>query len=60
MNNNEKETVFDILNNVGLQDMKHTKGLISARMKDAWYNVQKTLTEFLNPRLPAIEKIEET
>ena len=35
LNNNEKETVFDILNNVGFLDMKYTEGLSSTRMKDA-------------------------
>ena len=33
LNNNEKETVFDILNNVGFCDMKHTKCLHSAERK---------------------------
>ena len=39
----KKETVFDILNNIGFYDMKHTKGLNSARMKGALYNLPKTI-----------------
>ena len=46
MNNNEKETVFDIYNNVGFMDMKHTKGLNSARMRDALCNNPKTIAIF--------------
>ena len=58
LNNNEKETVFDKLNNVGLYDKRHTKDINSARMKDALYILPKLKTEILNLPVPAIEKIE--
>ena len=45
LNNKEKGTIFDILNHVGLYDMKHTKDLGSASTKDALYNLPKTMTE---------------
>ena len=54
MNSNEKETVFDIPDNVGFYDMKHTTGINSARMKDVLYNLPKTITEILSPPLPKI------
>ena len=41
LENNEKETVIDIIDNVGFYDMKHTKGLNSSRMKDALYCLPK-------------------
>ena len=55
---NKKETVFDILNNVGFYDMKPTKSFISARMKDALYNVPKTIPKILDSFLPAYENEE--
>ena len=60
LDNIEEEAVFDILNNVGFYDMTHTKGLISARMKDAFYNSPKTFSETLNSVLPETEKIEDS
>ena len=48
LNDNEKKTVFDILNNVGFNNMKHTKGLKSARMKDVLYILPKTIPTILN------------
>ena len=39
--------------------MKHTKGLKSARMKDAFCILPKTLPKILCPPLPAIENVEE-
>ena len=55
LNNNEKETTFDILNNVKFYDMKYTKRLKSARMKDALYILPKTITKMSDLLLPAIE-----
>ena len=58
MNTNEKKTVFDILNNVGFYDMKHKKGLNSARRKDALYNLPQTIPKIRNALLPASENKE--
>ena len=60
LNNNEKETVFDILYNFGFYDMKHTKGLNSAKTKDALHNLPKTITNSLILPLPEVEKIEDS
>ena len=38
--------------------MRHNKGLNSARMKDALYNLPKAIAEIRNPPLPAIEVLE--
>ena len=56
----EKETVFDTLNIVGFYDMKHTKQLNSTRMKNASYNLPKTITKNLNPPLTEIENIKDS
>ena len=53
LNNNEKESVFDTLKNVGFYDVKHMKGLTSARKKDA-LNIPPKKPEILNLLLPAI------
>ena len=58
MENYELETVFDILDNVGFFDMKHTKVLITTRLKVALYLLPKTITKILNHSSPAIEIIE--
>ena len=60
LNDNENETKIDILNKVELYDMKHTKRLKSARMKDALHILPKTITNFSDPLLPAIESIEDS
>ena len=44
----KKETVLDVPNDVGLYDMKHTKKLNSARMKDVLHNLPKTLPKKFN------------
>ena len=41
MDNEDKSTVYDILKNAGFYSMKHTKGLNSARMRDALHNLPK-------------------
>ena len=55
MDDEDKLTVYDILKNTGFYSMKHTKGLKSARMIDALYNLQKEIDKIRNPPLPAIE-----
>ena len=55
MDDEHKSTVYDILKNTGFYAMKHTKGLYSARMKDALYNLPKEIAKIGNPSLPAIE-----
>ena len=60
MKNNEKEIAFDIPNNVGFYDMKHTKGLISAGMKDALLKLAKTIRKFLIPLSPANGTVEDS
>ena len=55
MDNEDKSTVYDILKNTGFYSMKHTKGLNSARMRDALYNLPKEIAKIGNPPLAAIE-----
>ena len=38
--------------------MKHTKGSDSAKMKDALYNIPKTIPKILKCPLPTLENIE--
>ena len=51
----DKLTIFNILKNTGFYSKKHTKGLKSARMIDALYNLSNKTAKFRNPPLPAIE-----
>ena len=55
MDDEDKSTVYDILKNIGFYSMRHTKGLKSARMKDALINRPKEIEKIRNPPLPAIE-----
>ena len=55
MDNEDKLTIYDILKNIGFYSMRHTKGLKSARMKDALINLPKEIDKIRNPPLPAIE-----
>ena len=55
MDNEDKLTIYDILKNIGSYSMKHTKGLKSARMKDALINFPREIDKVRNPTLPAIE-----
>ena len=57
LDNDEKETVFDILNIVGFYDMRHTKGVKSTRMKDSLKYLPKVIQRTRNPllSLPSIE-----
>ena len=55
MDDEDKSTVYAILRYTSFYSMKHTKGLNSARMKDALYILPKEIAEIRNPPLPAIE-----
>ena len=55
LDNFEKETVFDILQNVGFYDNIPKIGFKAARMKDALYDLPKEVAKIRNPPLPAIE-----
>ena len=61
MHNDEKETVFDINNNVGFYDTIHTKRLKSVRMNDALKQLLKVMKRIRRPllSLPSNEGIEE-
>ena len=58
MDNFEKETVFEILQNVGFYDNIPKVGLKAARMKDALYDLPKAIAKIRNPPLPRIENVE--
>ena len=60
LNNNEKETVYDILKDVGFYNRRHNKGLKSFRMQDALYVLPKVIDKMRNPPLPAIENEEDS
>ena len=45
MDDEDKSTVYDILKNIGFYSMRHTKGLKSARMQDALYNLPKEIAK---------------
>ena len=57
MNNNEKETVYNILKDVGFYNTRHKIGLKAARMKDALYDLPKEIAKIRNPTLPSIENV---
>ena len=59
LDNVEKETVFGLLENVGFCDKILEKGLKSARLKDALYNLPKTIAKIRNHTLPELENIED-
>ena len=58
LDNFEKETVFDILQNVGFYDNIPKIGFKAARMKDALYDLPKAIDNIRNPPLPTIENVE--
>ena len=60
LDNVEKETVIDILKNVGIQDNIPKRGFDSARMKDALYNLPKVIGKIRNPPLSSIENVEDS
>ena len=55
LDNFEKETVFEILKDVGFDDNIPKIGFKAARMKDALYNLANEIDKIRNPPLPAIE-----
>ena len=55
MDNFEKETVFEVLKDVGFYDNIPKIGFKAARMKDASYNLPNEIDKIRNPPLPAIE-----
>ena len=48
MDDQDKSTVYDILKKTGFYSMTHTKGLYSARMKDALYDLPKEIIKIEN------------
>ena len=58
MDNFEKETVFEILKDVGFYDNIPKIGFKAARMKDALYNLPNEIDKIRNPPLPTIENAE--
>ena len=56
MDDEDKSTVYDIFKNKGFYSMRHTKGLKSARVRDALFILPKEIAKIKNPPLPAIEK----
>ena len=60
LDNFEKETVFDKLQNVGFYDNIPNIGFKAARMKDALYDLPETIDKIRNPPLPAIEIVEDS
>ena len=55
----EKETVYDILQDVGFHDNLPHVGLKAARTKDALYILPNKIKRIRNPALPEIENIED-
>ena len=56
----DKLTIYDILQNTGFYSMRHRRGLNSVRMKDALYNLPKAIDNIRNPSLPSIENIDDS
>ena len=56
MDDDDKLTIYDILKKkTGFYSMRQRKGLNSARMSDALYDLPKAIDKIRNPPLPAIE-----
>ena len=60
LDNFEKETVFEILHNIGFYDKIPKIGFKGARMQDALYDLPKAKNKIRNPPLPKIEKVEDS
>ena len=60
LDNSEKETVFDILPNVGFYDNIPKIGFKAARTKDALYDLPKAIDKIRRPPLPTIENVEDS
>ena len=52
MNNEDKSTVFDVLQKTCFYSMTHNEGLNSTRTKDATYDLPKAIAKTHNPPLP--------
>ena len=59
MDNEGKLTIFNLRKNTSFYSMRHTKGINSARLKDALYILPIEIVKIRNPPLPAIENVEE-
>ena len=57
MVNEDKLTVFNILKKTGFFSMKNNRGLESATMRDALYNLSNEFAKIQNPTLPAIGNV---
>ena len=55
MNNNEKETVYNIPKDDGFYNTRHKLGLKASRMKDDLYDLPKEIAKIRNPTLPSFE-----
>ena len=60
MDNHEKETVSEILNNVGFYVNIPKLRFKAARMEDALYDLPKAIIKIRNPPLPTIENVEDS
>ena len=60
MDNFEKETLFEILQNVAFYDNIPKIGFKAARMQDALYDLPKAIDKIRNPPLPTIENVEDS
>ena len=58
MNNEDKSTVYDILTSIGFYSTHHVKGMNSARMQDAVYNLPNEIRRIRNPSITPIENLE--
>ena len=58
LDNNEKETVYNMLNSVGFYDIISTKGLKSAKMQVVIEVLPKVIQKNRHPPLPTIENVE--
>ena len=60
MDDEDKSILYDLLKNTGFYSIKFTKGLNSAGMKDALYNLPKGIAQIRNPLVSAIENVEDS
>ena len=60
MDDEDKSTIFSMLEKVELHSRTYNKALISARMKNAVYILPKAKAKIRNPPLTAIEKFEDS
>ena len=60
MDDEDKLTIFNFLTDVGFYNTRHRKGMKSAWMQDALYNLPKEIDKIRNPPLPATENEEDS